>query len=350
MKDIFWDAYGLHSIYSGVGRYAWHLALSLQKLGSPPQILPSVPVDPAFQEMLAAPSAKAGRVRNLKPFALQRSKALLERGPSKAAIIHGLSNYNIPQHSSKLRSILTLHDVIPLLDPRASSKSLRYFLSWQMPRTLRRADLIVCSSLWTKGTVEELFPECRSRTVFMAPGRPERTNEGRLPLHRPQLLTVSRSEPYKRLDLIPKILKHLPENILWSVVCDSAGQALLAAEAGDDKRLRIHSSLPDADLERLWRSSKLYIHPSLMEGYGLPVAEALSYGVPSLVTSGSGVDEALGIAGKSLSPRAKAGDWAAAIHEMLEEDWRDRCAAQYASLPTWDDVGKQVLTFYDRVE
>lgn len=353
MLDIFWDAYGLQSVYSGIGRYGWQIAKSLEKLGHPPHILPSVPVADPFAKWLTAEPAKSGRGRNLKPFALLRSEALLKEATrGKKAIVHGLSNYNIPKHASGVRSVLTLHDLIPLLDSSASSKALRFFLQWQLPRSLQRADLILCSSRWSEKTLEDLYPVCRQKTALLMPGRPELRavqKRGNSPKEK-RLLTISRSEPYKRLTLIPEILKHLPSDFSWSVVCDAVGLVQLAPTAANDPRLKLATSLPDPDLEKLWRSTDLYVHPSLMEGYGLPIAEALSFGIPSLVTSGSAVEEVLGEAGEKLLPEATASEWASRLEKMLNEDWNTRCLKQYESLPTWDDVGKQVLIFYDTVK
>lgn len=354
MLDIYWDAYGLQSVYAGIGRYAWHIARNLEERGHPPHILPSVPVADPFAKWLTAEPAKAGRGRNLKPLALLRSKALLEQATRRGqkAIVHGLSNYNIPKHASHIRSVLTLHDLIPLLDSSASSKTLRYFLQWQLPRSFQRTDLILCSSRWSQKTLEDLYPACRQRTALLMPGRPEfkKVRKGEAFKHGKCLLTISRSEPYKRLTLIPEILRRLPQEISWSVVCDAEGYAQLAPAAAKDSRLQLATSLPDHDLEKLWQTTDLYVHPSLMEGYGLPIAEALSFGIPSLVTSGSGVDEVLGEAGERLLAEASASEWASTLEKMLREDWNARCIKQYESLPTWDDVGKQVLIFYDTVK
>jgi glycosyltransferase involved in cell wall biosynthesis len=345
---LIWDGFGLQSTHSGIGRYGLELAEGLEKLAMAPKILPSVSrLDPVFKRWEAAlPAFSLGRIKPLALWKAGRQARALTFDKPGLHIFHGLSNYNIPDLPKNFRKVLTVHDLIPFLAKDAVSNSLRHYLSYQMPRAVAAADVIVCVSQWSADHVEERFPASRGKVRVIHNGRPpmlERRQGGAN--RKKRLFSLCRSESYKRLNLIPEILKALPEDYEWHVLTDARG----AIELAQIPRLFVYKSLPDDALKDLWNRTEIFVHPSLWEGYCLPAASALSHCIPSVYTGGSGIDEVLGDAGKKMRSEDTARAWATAIEDMGNDPrrWRENCKAQWAGLPSWQGVAGQFQTLYD---
>lgn len=344
---LLWDGFGLQSTYSGVGRYALEIAEALEKLGQSLTILPSVPsLDPAFKRWQAPiPPFNWGRIKPLSLWASGRQAAAVAQTAAGRPIFHGLSNYNLPKLSPSFRKVLTVHDLIPFLSKAGVSHSLRYYLHYQLPRAVAAADRIVCVSQWTADSLAALYPHTKDKILVI--------HNGRLPMFERRqgganrslrLFSLCRGESYKRLGMIPEILKALPESYEWHVLTDTRGMVELA----NIPRLHLYKSLPDEAVKDLWHRTQIFVHPSLWEGYCLPAASALSYCIPTVYTGGSGIDEVVGKAGTKMRPEDGPRLWAAAIEELaLKPDaYRGPCREQWESLPSWQDVAGQFINLY----
>lgn len=347
---ILWDGYGLQSTYSGIGRHAFELARELEKRGVSPRILPSAPrLDPAFSKY-TEPRFRPSIFARLKPLALIHSGREVERlfkETKEPIVFHGLSNYNVPELRRSFRKILTVHDLIPLDHPETVSSSLRYFLRYEMPKALHRADHIICVSEWTKSRLLHLFPKVSGKISLIGNGKNPKQNGQRKRSvdDKFQLLTVSRGETYKRLSMLPRLIERLGEGFAWTVVTDEKGREVL----GQNQRLNVLTGVSDEALEALWQKTDSYIHPSLWEGYCLPAVRALSSHIPVIHTLGSGIDEVVGKAGLGLHARDDEAEWAEAIKTVREDSIRfEKLAAdQWDSLPSWGEVAAQLQQLYD---
>jgi glycosyltransferase involved in cell wall biosynthesis len=358
-KALIWDSIGLQSLHSGVGHHAYSLNEALGRRGIVPQVLPSHPcIDSVWRTQLASsvPSVQQ-KWQRLKPYALwtagrQLRSWLSSRSGGRACVVHGLSNYNIPRYyrSDGIRTVLTVHDLIPLLEPRAVSSYLAAFLRWQMPRALERADAIITVSAWTRSTLEELFPQARGKIVTI-PNGCQRSFPPVLANPLPQrLLTIARGEAYKQLELIPRILEQLPPQFHWDLVTDAHGIDRLHRSAGSlQHRLRILKGLSQIELDRVEEEAGIYVHPSRWEGYCLPAASALARGRPVVYVKGSGIDEVVDSGGFGLEREAGPELWVRAIEELSAqyELWSSRARAHAQHFLSWEEVANQTLAVYD---
>jgi glycosyltransferase involved in cell wall biosynthesis len=348
---ILWDGFGLQSLYSGVGRHAWDLLQGLERASCSPRIIPSVPAfaSPFFPYIL--PKNLGWPQSRVKPWALFWSEQWLRkylRHQEGRCVVHGLSNYNVPGlKSPRLRTVLTVHDLIPILRKDDVSAALGLYLRYQLPRAVDAADAIICVSNWTEATLHEHYPVSRGKTVMIPNGWPH-PREKSTKNHDSQLLTVSRHESYKRLDLIPAILQKLPPHVSWTVVSDDAGCSLLKSSM--DSRLILKNHISDHEMQDLHAAADLYVHPSRLEGFCLPAAASISHGVPVIFTRGSGIDEVVGEAGVGLLPEDDARQWAEAIEGLLANSDKARlCRDRNAVAPGWDLVAARTHELYDKL-
>src|SRR5437763_1195793 len=122
-----------------------------------------------------------------------------------------------------------------------------------------------------------------------------------------------------------------------------------AAQLGIADSVCLTGFVDDAVLLRLHQGSDLFVFPSLYEGYGLPVAEALACGAPVLAADASSLPEIVGP--EALFDATDPAPMAAAIERGLTDDaFRARLLAAAGRAPSsWEDVARTTLEVYDRI-
>jgi len=125
-----------------------------------------------------------------------------------------------------------------------------------------------------------------------------------------------------------------------------------AAAGGSATALTALGVVSDARLEALYREATALVYPSLYEGFGLPVLEAMSRGTPVLASSAASIPEVLGDAGMLIDPM-DVGAWTRALAEVVGSPAR-RTAMQAAGKAraagfTWDRTARATLDVYQKV-
>lgn len=143
-------------------------------------------------------------------------------------------------------------------------------------------------------------------------------------LPRRYLLSVGSIEERKNMGLIVEALALLPDTTDLSVVLIgrrtkySDEVERLAERWGIKDRLHIRSQVPTSDLPALYQGAEIFIYPSLYEGFGIPILEALHSGVPVIGATGSCLEEAGGPASLYCDPR-DPGSLAEMIATILDD-------------------------------
>ena len=373
-KDYFlvWDGYGLEKPGTGIHRYAQNMARSLIDLGIFPTVLwdclPGKPLDHRIDYQVVSSWIPSKTIRRLKvawpAIAASHLNKCVPPGKKKA-IFHGLSNFNVPlsrKFCKRFRTVLTVHDLIPFIERKSVSSSYYFQLRHLMPKVLRSVDHIVCVSEWTRSVVNTYFSGFDKKITVIPNGFPSHGFHGHTEkLERPdsnrvRLLYISRFEKYKKIDFLLKILQKSPEKVSLDLVTDNKGRAFLSRVYMNlikKGTLRIWSGLTDEALRELYCLADVYVHTSLYEGFGLPVAEAMSFGLPVVFQSGSAVDEVVGpnggfpMHGLNNSPE----DWLDRIleahHISKTDDFQSRIKQICESKGDWSQSARTLITIYD---
>ncbi len=279
----------------GVGRYARELLVALVQETLDHQFILSVAADAsAAEELLSTLPPGAWReVRRLPArervmtAAWQRLRLpiAVDRWTGGHDLFHGL-DYTLPPTTSP--TVVTIHDLSFIHHPNYCHPKLASYLQQAVPRAIARADAIITVSASVAAEVAAAYPAARERIVAVPngvklAGHLERHEGGVEPI----ILMVGTIEPRKNhrtvLAAMDGVRARHPDARL--VVVGRRGW--LDDEIVADLRqsqaagwLTWHENAGDAQLELAYRAASVFVAASHYEGFGLPVLEALSRGVP----------------------------------------------------------------------
>ncbi len=360
---IYWDGLGLSQPASGVFVYAKKLAEGLVQAGVKPKVIaqPGAPkLHPALDYMVLSDGILGPKLSRSKPLWPTRVGLALGRDlfPNGKAVLHGLSNLNLSliAKPAGVKTVLTVHDVIPLID-RVSVSTASHWQLWALlPQALRAADRVVCVSEWTRKTLLERFPHIAGKTGVIHNGVEHKVEIKRLPAPgKMRLLMVARSETYKRLDQYLKLVKKLGPTVHAVLVTDQGGRDLAAKLAPNEiqsGRLALPVNASEQELAQIYEQTDVYVHTSRYEGFCLPAADALAHGCPVVYQRGTAIDEVAGDeAGFPLAAAASLADWQAVVHEAYALSQNPGCKAvcegQLGTLPSWKDASLVLKNLYN---
>ena len=258
---------------------------------------------------------RAGRVRRFisKQVGYPRACRMLPKADVTHLLDHSFA-YLIPAIPSGTPLVATLHDLAPLRDPGTLSPSqVRRF--YRSALNLRAADLVLCvSQASAEDAVRYLqIPETRLHLHPMGVDVERFSNPGPLPElpagmeNTFRILSVGSTLPRKNLSSIPGVLSRMvkagikPSLIRVGAPLPPSLKDEITALIGSG-HFREFSGVSDATLAAFYRFSHAFFMPSLIEGFGLPVIEAMAAGCPVVCSNATSLPEVAGEAGLLFDP------------------------------------------------
>lgn len=273
------------------------------------------------------------------------------------------TNSYLPPLLLRIPSVLFIHDLIALLPgthPRLASALIE--ISTLAPAA-RRAARLVCNSEATRRDLEGLLPDVARRVSvallaadprFAAPMDPARGDSvrRRYGLDRPYVLSVGTLEPRKNLPRLVRAFARLPregrDRHLLALVGPMGWEVeeIRGAARVHSAHVRVLGHVPEDDLAALYGGCAVFAYPSLYEGFGLPVLEAMSAGAPVMTSGVSSLPEVGGDAAVYVDPR-DVGEMAGALEALLsspgERARLSDLARARAKEFTWAGTARRVL-------
>ena len=239
---------------------------------------------------------------------LRRPPVQAATGPVDAVWVSGVA---MPPRSAPL--IVTVHDLAVLDHPEHHTSRGRSFLRRAVELARRDADLVLCPSQTTLDRcVEAGFESQRLRLVPWGVDLARADDEAVAAVRRhhglvrPYVLWTGTVEPRKNLPRLLEAFARIDRDDVdlalvgpdgWNEDIDRAVEAL-----GD----RVHrlGFVSDHELTALYAGADLFVYPSLLEGFGLPVLEAMAQGTPVVTAAGTSTAELVGEIGVAVEPRS----------------------------------------------
>jgi glycosyltransferase involved in cell wall biosynthesis len=304
-----------------------------------------------------------------------RKRLGLERAATRlgASLLHATEPTAMPR-PRETPIIVTCHDLIPLVLHREYLGGMpwrRALRHWKDSRVYHAARRILAVSHATRSDLVEHLGIDPSRIDVTPLGvehsrfHPNPTSEfererlcQRLGLDRPFLLYVGAFDSRKNIGLLVRAFANAGlgrdfDLVLGGAMEDAYRLPLLALvkAVGVESRVRLLGFVDDADLAPLYRACHVHVFPSKYEGFGLPVAEALACGSPTITTTASSLPEVVGDAAMLVA----ASDEDALVEAMKSLCFDDQKrvelaerASARAALFTWRRCAQATVEAYER--
>lgn len=275
-------------------------------------------------------------------------------------------NYIVPPGVSG-KVIDTVYDLTYLRFPETMNASNLTRLQKGMCRSLERSDLIVTDSEYVKGEIvrelgydanriEVVYPAAVEETAIDLPKAYLKEKWG---LDTPYLLYLGTIEPRKNINRliqayskVSRELEQPPKLVLAGGKGWNADDTYRLAAETLPGQILFTGYLSDEEKKLLYRHAALFTFPSLYEGFGIPVLEAMRYGLPVVCANTSSLTEVAGDSARLVEP-TDVNDIAAGILELLCDPARAAQLSQRGKVEakrfSWDRSAEKLMQIYRKL-
>ncbi|MBI1815244.1 MAG: glycosyltransferase family 4 protein [Deltaproteobacteria bacterium] len=302
------DARTVGPHFPGIGRYTINLARALPPLLGEHErlLLLRDPIAESVEDWTAGDPERRSVVDvSVSPFALRQQWVIPQRLRALGAGLYHSPYYLMPARPG-VPSVVTIHDLIPLRHPHLFTPLQRGLFTVSVRLAVRAARVVIAVSAATARDLEQRLRVSPQRIAVIAEAadpifRPQPADavnalRARLALPERYALYVGSNKPHKNLQRLVEVWARLrsygvPLVIAgaWDARYPEAKRRAAALGLGD--AVRFIGPVDEANLAALYSGAMLFVFPSLDEGFGLPVIEAMACGVPVACSDASSLSE-----------------------------------------------------------
>ncbi len=291
----------------------------------------------------------------------------IERWTGPLDLLHQ-PDFVLPPVKAGTRTLLTVHDLSFIREPNSVMPGMMAHLTRWVHRSVARADHVIAVSKSTRQDLMELYQTPPEKITVLYHGvRPQfRPIEDPAELaavrekyglgDRPFVLSVGTIQPRKNYQRLVRAFAQIKLDFSL-VLAGSRGwdyQAVVdeVRKQGLENRIHFPNFVADPDLPALYSAASLFVYPSLYEGFGLPVLEAMACGTPVVASDRSSLPEVVEEAGLLVDALDVDG-MAAAMSKLLTDQSLHQQLSQAGRLQaakfTWEDVACKLITLYQAI-
>jgi glycosyltransferase involved in cell wall biosynthesis len=279
-------------------------------------------------------------------------------------------DFVLPPVSGAISTLLTVHDLSFIHFPETFPQRLVSYLNQVVPWSVGRASHILADSEATKHDLTALWQVPSEKISVLYSGVNKRfqpvTDVGRITAVRqkyrlqewPYVLSVGTLQPRKNYQMLIRAFQPLADKLPHHLVI-SGGKGWLydemmaeVARQGLTGRVHFIGFVDDADLPTLYSEASLFAFPSLYEGFGLPLLEAMGCGTAVLTSNSSSLPEVAGDAAWQLAPQDQSA-WTEALDTLLTNSQVQNrlITAGFSRVDrfSWQQSAAQLLKIYQRL-
>ena len=280
------------------------------------------------------------------------------------------TDFVLPPLRTGTRSILTVHDLSFVRVPDSAAPRLKTYLEAVVPDSVRRASYILADSEATRQDLMSLYDVSSDRVSVLLSGVDlsiqssvlftvlTMRNTYNLP-ERPYILSVGTVQPRKNYVRLMQAVRQLRDRAIDVDLVIAGGKGWLEdpiyaaiEEHGMVGHVHFTGFVDDAHLPSLYKYAACFALPSLYEGFGLPVLEAMACGIPVVTSNISSLPEVAGDAALTVDPY-DVEVLADALRRLLEDtELRNTLierGLQRVQNFTWERSAQQLRQVYERV-
>jgi len=361
----------------GVGTYTRNIVRALSRLdhsneyvlvGSPQKVIEIGPLPPNFQTVPLLEHDKSAK-------GYFEFRAILKHQHCDLAHIPHL--FSIPRNLT-CPYVMTVHDVFEHMYRARDGSSLRRSLHFHLTRrVLKGAARLLAVSKYTRSELENLFGMPRARTEVVHNAIDERFLRGhasdqdrqvlaeRYRVTYPFLLYAGRISPHKNLVRIIEAFSALKAELEKGAIFPELKLIIIGDElskhpdlrrtvirGGVQNDVRFMGFVPIEMLRVFYDAAKVFVFPSLYEGFGLPPLEAMAHGTPVVTSNTSSLPEVVGNAAVLVNPE-NVFEIMRALHRVLldpvvREKLKQHGYEQVKKF-SWDASARKILDVYEEV-
>lgn len=245
------------------------------------------------------------------------------------------------------RQVLTIHDLIHLQIPSEKSFAKGLYYNQVVKRAIKRAGVVMTVSATSARAIAEWVGDAAVEIVVVGCGRSQAfaLSGPTASFGRPTFLYVGNLKPHKNVDVLFNALALRPDYDLILVTSDVEQAETAVRAAGLTGQVSIRTGVSDEELASLYRGAAGALQPSVLEGFGLPVLEAMACGTRVASWTGcESVREIRSDTGVSVESASNADEWARSMDGLVEQTASGRLVmpAAWNELYSWDGVGERV--------
>ncbi len=277
----------------------------------------------------------------------------------KGPVLLGLTNTGPLTYS---KQVVVIHDLAFLREPGWFSKKAALSFKYLVTTVAKMARRIVTNSAFTKNEVVELLGIPAEKITVAHPALPENILRLAAVPHENKfgdyILSLSSIDPRKNLKNLIRAYRQLGLKDVKLVVAggenvDVFGKHAFELRSITQKDANVHFTgyLSDDQIVGLYQNARLFVYPSLYEGFGFPPLEAMACGCPVVASNGSSLAEALGDAA-TYADTKNVNELADAISRTLKEPKEERSEKRLAQIQkfSWESTAKEILKAVEEAE
>ncbi|MEM7346248.1 MAG: glycosyltransferase family 1 protein, partial [Chloroflexota bacterium] len=278
------------------------------------------------------------------------------------------ADFVLPPLRKRVKTIVTIHDLSFVRLPETTMPGMSQHLNSWVPRSVHKADHIIAVSEATRQDLVELYQTPPEKISVIYHGvtpnfKPITSPEALAAVRKkyglgdtPFLLSVGTIQPRKNYQRLIEVLAQIDQPIDLAIIGGNgwSNEAVFNEVARQNLENRVHflGFVDDADLPTLYSAATLFIYPSLYEGFGMPLLEAMACGLPIISSNRSAMPEVVGAAGLLVDPYDTAG-MVTAITKLLEDSSQRHYLAEAGKARvaefTWGHMATQLQALYEKV-
>jgi alpha-1,3-rhamnosyl/mannosyltransferase len=361
------DGRHIQDRFPGIGRYVFDLALNLTRVAPSEKFRIVVNSRPAntrydLKALVQSPNAELVEVGAAAVSAREQWLGAVRAATRDALLWH--SAFYVMPYLLPMRAVVTLEDVTPLIVREEMPNPARRLLyrGLNLLAARRAARIITLSEASRAELADSLrIPRAKVVVIPLAAGadfRPTSAAEQacareKLGLPTAYALYVGSNKPHKNLTRLVETWSQVETDCVLVIAGHWDArypEAILRARAlGIESRVLFRHDVPSGDLPALLGGARLFVFPSLHEGFGLPPLEAMACGTPVACANASSLPEVVGDAALTFNPRAAAEMARALTRALSDAGLRDELRAKglgRAHELSWERTARETLQVY----